>query len=166
VTSLRSERLRIETLTRNEALAIRADDRSGRTWAPDYPSDGDRVVAGVILEAGEHYNESAPLGVYQVRLAEDGSAIGGIGFLSAPVDGEAEIGYGLAESGQHQGYATEAVRTVLAHAAGQGVVRVVALTDPDNVASHAVLRRTGFVHNGEVSSDEGVMLRWEIDVTR
>ena len=164
MTALRSERLRIETLTQDEAAAIRSDDRTGRAWAPDYPSDGDRIVAGVIGEAGAAYDESSPIGVYQLRLVADGTAVGGVGFLSAPLDGEAEIGYGLAPSATHQGYATEAVRAVLVHAAHHDVRRVVAMTDPDNVASHAVLRRVGFERDGEISSDDGVLLRWTIPV--
>jgi RimJ/RimL family protein N-acetyltransferase len=164
VTSLRSERLRIETLTKDEAAAIRSGDRSGRTWAADYPSDGDRIVADVIGEAGDHYDETSEIGVYQVRLISDGTAVGGIGFLSAPFEdeGEAEIGYGLSESARGQGYATEAVRAVLAFVAQHGVRRVVALTDPGNLASHAVLTRVGFARAGEVAGDEGVMLRWDV----
>jgi RimJ/RimL family protein N-acetyltransferase len=164
VIAWRSDRLRIETLTRDEATAIRADDRAGRVWAHDYPSLGDRVVAGVILEAGEHYDEESSIGLYQVRLASDGTAIGGIGFLSAPVEGEVEIGYGLAESAQHLGYATEALRAVLSEVAAYDVRRVVALTDPDNAASHAVLVRNGFVRAGEEPTDDGLMLRWETDI--
>jgi len=166
MTAMRSERLRIESLTRDEAAAIRADDRRGRAWAVDYPSDGDRIVAGVIGEAGEHYDETSEIGVYQLRLVEDGSAIGGIGFLSAPVDGEAEIGYGLVESARSRGYATEALRAVLHHAAQHDVRSVVALTDIDNRASQAVLQRVGFARDGEVVTEDGVMLRWELALQR
>ena len=166
MTALRTERLRIESLTKDEAAAIRSGDRVGRSWAVDYPSDGDMVVAAVIGEAGEHYDETSEIGVYQLRLIEDGSAIGGIGFLSAPVGGEAEIGYGLVESARSRGYATEAVRAVLAHAVQHDVRRVVALTDPDNLASQAVLQRVGFARDGEIVSDDGVMLSWEIALGR
>ena len=164
MTAWRSERLRIETLTADEAAAIRAGDRAGRAWAIDYPSDGDRVVSAIIGEAGQHYDEASEIGHYQLRLISDGTAIGGIGFLSAPVDGEVEIGYGLAGSATGQGYATEGVRAVLAQLPQLGVRRVVALTDVDNWASHRVLMRVGFDRTGEVTTDDGVMLRWELDV--
>ena len=161
MTTLRTERLVLETLTADEARAIREGDRAGRRWAEDYPFDGDRLVAGVIGEAGEHYDESAPLGVLQVRLAAMGAAVGGIGFLSAPADGRAEVGYGFVESARGQGLATESLVAVLAHAERQGLSTVVAMTAVDNLASQAVLMRCGFARDGTVDTDDdGAMIRW------
>jgi len=158
--TLRTERLVLETLSRDEVGAILAGDRSGRAWAADYPTEGDLVVAAVIGEAGEFYAETATLAVFQVRDAETGEAIGGIGFLSAPRDGEVEVGYGIAASAQGRGLATEALQAVLQLAHGHGIERVVALTDPANVASHAVLVRCDFARDGEERTDEGEMWRW------
>jgi RimJ/RimL family protein N-acetyltransferase len=162
VTRLTTARLVLETLTADEARAIRAGDRAGRDWAEDYPFEGDAFVAGVIGEAGEHYDESAPLGVLQVRLAATGAAVGGIGFLSAPTeDGSAEVGYGFVTSVRGQGLATEALEAVLAHAAEQGLRTVVAMTAVDNIASQRVLERCGFVRGETVDTeDEGPMIRW------
>ena len=158
--TLRTERLVLETLTRDEVAAILDGDRDGRAWADDYPTEGDLVVAAVIGEAGEYYAENATLAVFQVRDASSGDAIGGIGFLSAPRDGEAEVGYGMVASARGRGLATEALQAVVLLAHDHGVERVVALTDPSNTPSHAVLERTGFVKDGEVRTDEGEMWRW------
>lgn len=158
--SLRTDRLRLETLSRHEVAAIRDGAREGRAWADDYPTEGDLVVAAVISEAGEFYAEAAVLGVYQVRDAETGLAVGGIGFLSAARDGEAEVGYGLAESARGRGLATEALQAVVQLAHDEGVPAVVALTDPANAPSHRVLQRCGFVRDGVETSDEGEMQRW------
>ena len=68
MTQIRTDRLLLTTLTRDEAAAIRAGDRTGRAWAEDYPTEGDVLVASVVGEAGEHYDESATFGVLQVRL--------------------------------------------------------------------------------------------------
>ena len=87
---LTTERLVLETLTGDEVAALLSGDRTGRHWAEDYPTEGDMVVAAVIGEAGQYYAENAVLGVYQVRLASTGDAVGGIGFLSAARDGEAD----------------------------------------------------------------------------
>ena len=92
MTLLGTERLVLETLTVDEARAISSGDRSGRAWADDYPSDGDLVVAGIAVEAGEHYDESVELGILQVRRRDTGLAIGGIGFISAPDGCEIEVG--------------------------------------------------------------------------
>jgi RimJ/RimL family protein N-acetyltransferase len=161
VTTLRTRRLVLETLTADEARAIREGDRAGRLWAEDYPFEGDLLVAGVIGEAGEHYDEAAPLGVLQVRLAATGAAVGGIGFLTAPADGSAEVGYGFVASARGQGYATESLQAVLAHAEEQGLRTVVAMTALDNDASQRVLERCGFVRGDVVDTEgEGPMIRW------
>jgi RimJ/RimL family protein N-acetyltransferase len=156
-----TERLVLETLTADEAAAIRADDRQGRHWAADYPTDGDRVVAAIIGEAGDAYDEAAPLGVLQARLGATGEAVGGVGFLSAPdPHGEAEVGYGFAASAHGRGLATEALEAVIGWAAGAGVTVVVALTTEDNVPSQRVLERCAFARDGVVVTQEGRMLRW------
>jgi RimJ/RimL family protein N-acetyltransferase len=162
VTEIRTERLLLRTLTRDEAAAVVAGDRTGRAWAEDYPSEGDLVVAGIACEAGEHYDESAPYSVLQVRLLGSGAAIGGIGFISAPEpDGSAEVGYGLAESARGSGFATEALEGVATWATDQGLRVLVALTTPDNLASQRVLERTGFVRGELVQVEDGQMIRWQ-----
>jgi RimJ/RimL family protein N-acetyltransferase len=166
VTSLRTDRLLLDTLSRDEARAIHDGDREGRRWALDYPTDGDAVVAAIVVEAGEHYDEDTPLGVLQIRFADSGEAIGGIGFLSAvDDDGAAEVGYGIAESHRDRGLASEALRAVCAHAAVVGVRRVDALTAADNLASQRVLQRCGFTRLAEIEvTDEGPMLRWQLSL--
>jgi RimJ/RimL family protein N-acetyltransferase len=160
-TRIVTARLVLEALSLEEAAAIRADDRTGRTWASDYPTEGDRVVAAVVGEAGDHYDADSALGPLQIRLGSTGEAVGGVGFLSAPdTDGIVEVGYGLAESAQHRGLATEALAAVLGWAAAHGAAGVEAMTDPDNSASHRVLERCGFDQVGEVMADEGRLLRW------
>jgi RimJ/RimL family protein N-acetyltransferase len=168
VTFVATERLTLTTLTRDEADALRVGERTGRAWAPDYPTDGDLLVAAVVGEAGDAYDEAAVLGPLQIRRAATGEAIGGIGFLSAPdADGAAEVGYGLAESARGQGLATEALAAVLALARSCGVRVVVAMTAPDNAPSHRVLQRTGFVRAGESeSAEDGVLWRWEHSLER
>ncbi len=164
MTLLGTERLVLETLTVDEARAISSGDRSGRAWADDYPSDGDLVVAGIAVEAGEHYDESVELGILQVRRRDTGLAIGGIGFISAPDGGEIEVGYGLVESARGQGLASEALAAVVALARSEGVTRMVAHTDVDNEASQGVLVRAGFQRTGRVESAEGVELVWSLDL--
>jgi RimJ/RimL family protein N-acetyltransferase len=165
VTRLLTSRLILETFTAEEAAAVRAGAREGRCWAEDYPFDAELTVAAIIGEAGTSYDEDAPLGMLQVRVAATGEAIGGIGFLSSPEDGEAEVGYGLVPSARGQGYATEALRAVLELAAAQDDVRsVVALTLPGNHDSHRVLLATGFRRDGETVTDSGAHWRWVIDL--
>ncbi len=165
MTRLETERLLLRTLTADEAAAIRDGDRIGRAWADDYPSDGDAVVAAVIGEAGDHYDETAALGVLQILRREDGLAIGGIGFLHPESDGEIEVGYGLVASARRQGYASEALAAVIDLAAGHGVPRMVARTDLDNTPSQRVLERAGFALVGRVDDGEGPQLAWSRELS-
>ena len=122
-----------------------ADER----WAPDYPFEGDLAGVGAFLRAVEHHGEQRPFGYYQVRLREDGLAIGGIGFKGPPEDGAVEVGYGLAPSARGSGYATEALRAAVELAGTLDVGAVRADTDVDNAASQRVLEKAGFHLTGE-----------------
>jgi len=164
VTELVTERLVLRRLTLDEARAVVALDRRGRQWAADYPTEGDLVVAGIAVEAGEHYHESGDFGVYQVLLRETVEVVGGIGFIHPPEAGAVEVGYGLAESVRGRGLATEALRAVVSRATTLGVTTVVAMTALDNLPSQRVLERSGFLRVGDVVQDEedGPMIRWEL----
>ncbi|MEI8057772.1 MAG: GNAT family N-acetyltransferase [Actinomycetes bacterium] len=167
---LRTERLELSTLTIDEASAISLGDRSGRIWADDYPTPGDLIVAGIALHAGEHYDEDAALGVLQMRLLpsepDPGPAlvIGGIGFINPPdADGFAEVGYGIAESYQGQGFATEALLVVIDYARTQGALGVIAVTEIDNLPSQRLAQRCGLVFVGRFDSgDDRDLQRWEL----
>jgi GNAT superfamily N-acetyltransferase len=146
--------------------AVRAINAGHRLedWAGDYPGDGDVVIAGLLqgadqavgLEAGQAATGQAAgqagaafpdeaWGHRQVVEQASGLVVGGIGFFGPPHGGEAEIGYGIVPSRQGRGYATEALRTMIAMAWADSRVRaVVAGTDPGNVASQRVLEKAGF----------------------
>jgi RimJ/RimL family protein N-acetyltransferase len=64
---------------------------------------------------------------------------------------EVEIGWHLHPDAWGHGYATEAAEAVLGDAFGRGLQRVVAVTDPENVASQAVCRRLGMTALGRTS---------------
>jgi RimJ/RimL family protein N-acetyltransferase len=86
--------------------------------------------------------------------------IGVAGFKGMPEDSAVEIGYGVAAEYQRRGYATEAVRALLAHAfACPGVTRVVAETLPGLAASIGVLEKCGFRLIG--SGSEPDTIRYE-----
>ena len=80
----------------------------------------------------------------------DATVIGDCG-TAGPVHetGEVEIGYGLAAPYRGHGYGTELVRALSRWLLRQpGVRHVVAQVEPDNAASRATLRRTGFAADG------------------
>ncbi len=80
---------------------------------------------------------------------KDGTHIGDLCFKGLEPNGTAEIGYGILEEYQGQGYATEAVRGALNWAFDHpGVTAIEAETEPENKASQRVLEKCGFLPNG------------------
>ena len=149
VDELRAERLTLRPVDPVEAERIVARRPGPQDcWAEDFPFEGDVVGASRYLHATAAGGDQRPFGHYLVIRAEDGTAIGGIGFKGKPEAGSVEIGYGLVPSARGAGYAAEAVQVLLAFAREQGVSRVVADTDRGNVASQRTLERAGLTRTG------------------
>ena len=85
---------------------------------------------------------------------EDDTVIGHSGFHGPPEDvGRAEIGYNVLEPYRRNGYATEAVQSLVDWARRQGERVVYASISPNNSASVGVVTKLGFRHTG-VQDDE------------
>ena len=88
---------------------------------------------------------------YAIWMIEktDGTQIGDLCFKGLQEDGIAEIGYGILEEHQGQGYATEAVWAACRWAFRHTEVKSLeAETDAENAASQSVLEKCGFRPNG------------------
>lgn len=145
MTDLRTARLHLHAVDVAEAERIVARTAGpADAWADDFPFDGDVMGAGGFLQATATGGEQRPFGFYRITRLADGLAVGGVGFKGRPDDGCVEIGYGLSPSARGHGYAAEAVAAVLALAAEHGVAKVIADTDPDNLASQRTLTNAGF----------------------
>ena len=84
----------------------------------------------------------------------DGTHIGDLCFKGLEADCNPEIGYGILEEYQGQGFATEAVKLALNWAFQHPEIRAVeAEADPDNVASQKVLKKCGFRLSGEIGEE-------------
>jgi ribosomal-protein-alanine N-acetyltransferase len=140
---LPTERLLLVPVTAEHVAAV----TSGRRlpgWAPDFPSAGDREIAGMLDRNGLPGDPCTVFGQRLVVERETGLTVGGIGFFGPPEDGRVEIGYGLVESRRGRGYATEAATAMVRLALSlPEVTEVVALVDPGNAASVRVLEKTG-----------------------
>ena len=132
-------------------------------WAPDYPGDGDVVIARLLRDAGpgpSAYDGPEPWGHFQVVERATGGVIGGIGFLGPPEHGVVEVGYGIVSSRRGSGYATEALSLLVDVAfADPDVVALAAGTAAGNVASERVLTKAGFT---EVPGATGVGRSWRL----
>ncbi|MFH8569267.1 GNAT family N-acetyltransferase [Streptomyces sp. NPDC017993] len=113
-------------------------------WAPGYPAAGDASAARRFLRTCAETGDPRPFGTYEIRRREDGHTIGGVDFHGTPdADGKVTIGYGLIPSAHGKGYASEALRALLAFARVQGITSVEGDTGHDNLASQHVMSAVG-----------------------
>jgi RimJ/RimL family protein N-acetyltransferase len=137
-----TDRLHLRPFTLELATAVVAGDREGRNWIDGFPREDDQDGARMFID---HPSYTFPS--YAIELQSTGETIGSIGFFGPPDEhGTVMLGYGLAEQARGFGYATEALRGLIVYAFSHPeVTQIVADTDLDNVASHRVLEKTGFV---------------------
>ena len=91
--------------------------------------------------------------IWMIEL-KDGTHIGELCFKGLDPNGIAEIGYGISEKYQNNGYAAEALKAVTEWALAQPEVNAVeSETDPENVASQKVLEKSGFVPTGTIGEE-------------
>lgn len=108
------------------------------------------VTRAGFLEYVERTAHPAVEGFLALRR-EDDALLGRLTLSQVARGGyqRASLGYEVMAGHERRGYATEAVRLVLAHAFGTlGLHRVEADVQPDNVPSLALVRRVGFRHEG------------------
>jgi RimJ/RimL family protein N-acetyltransferase len=125
-------------LTAEQARRIVDGDVSGLRQAAGWPHE-DTVDGLGLVERGAS--------AWLVEL--DGVVIGDCGTVG-PLEGEVEIGFGLALEFRGQGHGTELVRLLAARLLEEpSVFAVVAHTLPENAASARVLEKAGFALDGE-----------------
>ncbi|SEK73397.1 Protein N-acetyltransferase, RimJ/RimL family [Streptacidiphilus jiangxiensis] len=147
---LHTERIELRPITPTVAAALRAGGDGGLTWLDGGPFEGTLDACGGLLKAHEAGLYEEAWGAFAIVVTAEGVAVGGVGFHGAPRGGSCEIGYDLVPGARGRGLATEAARLVTAYALTHpGVEYVVAHTEPENVASQAVLSRAGFARDGE-----------------
>ena len=89
-------------------------------------------------------------GYWLVEETESGRFVGEVGLadfkrdIKPGFDGAPEAGWVLSPAAQGKGYATEAMRAVLAWASTGGTERCVCIIDPQNAASAKVADKCGF----------------------
>lgn len=103
---------------------------------------------------------------FAVSLASSGILLGDVALRASAVDvGQAELGFTFASAYQGQGYATEAVRTVVRYAFGQlAMHRVFSRTDARNLRAQRLLDRIGFRLEGEFRESTWFKGAWATDL--
>lgn len=149
-----TERLTLPLWTADDVAAMR-DGVRRPGWHAAFPRPDDRDAA-TLWRDGDCWS---PRGIVRGT-----TVLGSIGFFGPPQpadDGveETEVGYGLVDEAQGWGFATEALRGVLAHTDAAGV-RIRAGVAPENKPSLRVLAKCGFTQlRGANEDGELVMVR-------
>jgi RimJ/RimL family protein N-acetyltransferase len=146
----------------NGALAAALGAVVPATWPPDLL---DQPAMQFTRDRLAEAPDQAEWWLYFVLLTGGGQTrtlIGTAGFKGPPSpDGTVEVGYGMVADHQRRGYASEAVRALVAHAFGRPAVRrVIAETLPDLTPSIGVLHKCGFTLTGQ-GSEPGA-IRFEL----
>ncbi len=108
-------------------------------------------------------------GRHESWLIVDEDEVVGLCGCKRPPDatGAAEIGYGVAATRRHQGYATSAVQLIINELLRtSGVTRLLAETAVGNVPSQRVLERNGFLVEGRRhDAEDGELIIWSRPLT-
>lgn len=99
-------------------------------------------------------------GLYTVCLKKTGDQIGVCGFVKRDTLPDTDIGFAFLPEYEGQGYGFESANAVLEYGRNKlGLLRILAITSPDNDASGNLLEKMGFKFDGMVEiSDEPVKL--------
>jgi ribosomal-protein-alanine N-acetyltransferase len=163
-TRLHTARLELLPLPAAAARALPADrETSARLLDAKLPAEWPHDdLLDVLPLQGASTPETAPYGIWVLMERRSRTVVGDAGFLGPPGEDEAvEIGYSVIPDRRGRGYATEAVRALVAWALAQpGVSAVVARCTPDNTPSVRLLDRAGFRRTGV----EAEHVRWRIEV--
>ena len=136
---IRTERLRLYPASREQmesTIASEQDEELKKAYS--------EMLEGCLRHPGQW-------DWYAIWMMEkrDGTHIGDLCFKGLREDGAVEIGYGILEEYQGQGYATEAVRAACRWALGHAEVKTLeAETEAGNLASQRVLEKCGFRPDG------------------
>lgn len=105
-----------------------------------------QAMEGLYQEAVKHKESYFWYTNWQIILKSNNISIGSFCFMASPNEkGEVEIGYGINENYRGNGYMSEAVTAIHQWALNQpNVLKVIAETEKDNIASHKMLQNCGF----------------------
>lgn len=147
---LETERLRLTPLAAADAgrlFPIMGDPEVMAYWDLAEVDDPDIVAAIVQAQVADM---AAGRAIYwSMRTLADGVFLGSCDL--SEIDGwnrRAEVGFMLGRDAWGQGYALEAMRSVVAFAAAAGLRKLAARTHLGNLRSEALLEKLGFVKEG------------------
>ncbi|MCB8906340.1 MULTISPECIES: GNAT family N-acetyltransferase [unclassified Streptomyces] len=156
----------LERLRSDHASALLAFERENRGYfAASVPDRGDAYFTDFAERHRALLDEQEAGTIrFHVLVGEGGEILGRFNLIDL-VDGEAELGYRVAEKATGRGVATAGVREVCRLAReSYGLSRLTAVTTLDNAGSRAVLGRVGFGAVGSVTLGGEAGTAYELDL--
>ncbi len=138
-----------------ERLNIRiASDNEMKEIINAEPIEEMKIAYGEMLSGCLRYPGQRQWYAVWLIYSKGGEKIGYLCFKGVSTDGVTEIGYGILPKFCGNGYATEAVGTVVKWALNQPEIKsVIAETDIENIASQKVLKKIGFKATGQIGEE-------------
>ena len=143
-TVIKTKRLKLYPATREqmeEFITVQSDENLKAAYS--------EMLSGSLA----HPRQWNWYAIWMIEL-KDSTHIGELCFKGLDENGVAEIGYGILENYQNQGFASEAVQAVVTWALKEPhVTAIEAETEANNIASKRVLEKCGFEPNGQMGQE-------------
>jgi ribosomal-protein-alanine N-acetyltransferase len=142
----------------------RQGERFLRDWEPSWSPDhfSRKAFRNRVYWAWRAREEGRALALFLVRR-DDARLLGAITLdnIRRGPSQSAQVGYWIGADHVRQGYMTEALEALVAHAFGTlDLSRIEAACLPENVASRALLNRAGFAYEGVARAYLQINGRW------
>ena len=149
--------LDVDALTEDaQSLRLFVSPVSGRQYEGQAVGTSTLISDVTELNKAERIRSEFPtegFGLYAVERLSDNELLGFVGLhrvtSSGELAGQIEIGWRLRRDAWGQGYATEAARACIAHAAKLGIPELISFTYVGNRRSLNVMKRLGMEYAGE-----------------
>ncbi|MEU6803580.1 GNAT family N-acetyltransferase [Streptomyces neyagawaensis] len=122
-------------------------------------------VDAYLRHCQEQWEASGPLRAFGIRVGTDEVLAGTIDLrftVAGLAPGQVNVAYGLYPPWRGRGLATRAVLLVSGYAAAEGGKEAVIRVEPENAASAAVARRSGFLPGKRTQDEDGTRLDWYV----
>jgi RimJ/RimL family protein N-acetyltransferase len=152
---LRTERLTFREMTDADLDAM-ADLLGDPQVMRYYPRSKTRDEAQRWIDWNQANYRDVGFGLWIIETS-DGRFVGDCGLTMQEVEGEheVEVGYHVRPEFQNQGLATEAARATKAVAVEHGLLRLIAIINPENVPSQRVAEKIGLRYERTVDHPDG-----------
>lgn len=158
--TIETRRLNLRAFTLSDAPRVRllAGEREIAATTALIPHPYPDGEADRWISAHPAAFESGQSVTFAIERREGSVLIGAIGLEFHPKHNRAEVGYWIGREFWGQGYATEALKTVLTYGFSRGVHRIWAEHFAHNPASGRVLQKAGMKHEGTLRHH---MVKWD-----